>query len=211
MLTFYYSPGTCSLVTRIALEETGAEYHAQRIDIAAGEQHGEEFLRVNPHARVPALVTEAGAITENIAILNYLGDTFGAAGSVPVEDAFQRARCNQLLGWLASSVHIAFAQMFRPGRFSPDDAIHPGIVEGGRAALTSHFNELDDLCGAGWLVADQFTAADSYAAVFHRWATRAKFDMSVYPRWSSLVGRVIERPAVMRSLGQDELKPQEFA
>jgi len=211
MLNFYFSPGACSLVSHIALEEAGAEYRGQRIDLGAGEQHGEEFVRVNPHARVPALVTDEGTITENVAILNYLGDTFGAEGSVPRDSAYARAQCNQLLGWFASSVHVAFAQMFRPGRYSADDLIHAGIVEGGRAALTSYFNELDDLCGPGWLVAEQFTAADSYAAVFHRWATRAKFDMSVYPRWSSLVGRVIERPAVVRTLGQEELKADEFA
>lgn len=210
MLTFYYSPGACSLVSHIALEEAGAEYEGARLNLAQGDQHGEEFLRVNPHARVPALVTEQGTITENIAILNWIGDTYGAEGSVPVGDPLERARVNQLLGWFASTVHISFAQLFRPGRFSPDDAIHAAIQEGGRAALTSHFNELDDLCGAGWLAGDAFTAADSYAAVFYRWAVRAKFDMSVYPRWSSLVGRVIERPAVARSLEQEGLKPAEF-
>jgi glutathione S-transferase len=211
MLTFYHSPGACSLVSHIALEEAGADYDGVLLDFTKAEQHGEEFLRVNPHGRVPALVTDGGTITENIAILNWIGDTYGAEGSVPVEDAFARARTNQLLGWFASTVHVAFAQMFRPGRFSPDDAIHASITEGGRAALTSHFNELDDLCGASWLSGEQFTAADSYAAVFYRWATRAKFDMSVYPRWSSLVGRVIERPAVARSLDQEGLKLSDFA
>jgi len=211
MLTFYYSPGACSLVSHIALEEAGAEHEAVPLDFAKAEQHSEEFLRVNPHGRVPALVTDGGTITENVAILNWIGDTYGAEGSVPVDDAFARARANQLLGWFASTVHVAFAQLFRPGRFSPDDAIHAGITEGGRAALTSHFNELDDLCGAGWLAGERFTAADSYAAVFYRWATRAKFDMSVYPRWSSLVGRVIERPAVARSLDQEGLKLSDFA
>jgi len=211
MLTLYYAPGACSLVSHIALEEAGADYRPERIDLGQGEQHGEAFLAVNPHARVPALVTDQGTVTENVAILNYLGDTFGAEGSVPREDPMARARTNQLLGWFASSVHVAFAQMFRPARFSLLEEAHPAITEGGRAALTSHFNELDDLCGAGFLVADQFTAADSYAAVFHRWATRSKFDMSVYPRWSSLVGRVIERPAVVRALGQEELKADEFA
>lgn len=211
MLTLYYAPGTCSLVSHIALEEAEAEHRGVLVDLSKGEQHGAEFLAVNPHARVPALVTDEGTITENIAILNFLSDRFKAEGSVPRDDAFARAQCNQLLGWFASSVHIAFAQLFRPGRFSPDDALHSAITEGGRAALVSYFTELDDLCGPGWLVADQFTAADSYAAVFYRWATRARFDMSVYPRWSSLVGRVVERPAVLRSLGQEGLKAEDFA
>lgn len=210
MLTLYYSPGACSLVSHIALEEAGAPYEAVRIDLAAGEQHGEEFLRVNPHGRVPALVTDQGTVTENLAILNHVADRFGAEGSVPRGDAYLAARCNQLLSWCSSTVHVAFAQLFRPARFSPNDAVHDAIRDGGRAALTSHFNELDDLCGAGWLAGAGFTAADSYAATFHRWALRSGFDMSVYPRWASLTERVVQRPAVARSLEQEGLTPQDF-
>jgi glutathione S-transferase len=211
MLTLYYAPGTCSLVSHIALEEAGIEHEARRIDFMKNEQQSEDFLAVNPHGRVPALVTDQGTITENVAILNYLADTFGGEGSVPTGDPFARARANQLLGWFASSVHIAFAQMFRPNRFSPLDDAHQAINDGGRAALGSYFNELDDLCGAGFLVGEEFTAADSYAAVFYRWAKLKKFDMSVYPRWTALVSRVVERPAVVRALEKEGLKPTQFA
>jgi glutathione S-transferase len=211
MLTFYYSPGACSLVSHIALAEAEAPHDAVSVSLAKGEQHADEFLRINPHARVPALVTDVGTVTENIAILNYLADRFGADGSVPRGDPYRAARCNQLLSWCSSTVHVAFAQLFRPGRFSPDDAVHQAISDGGRAALVSHFTELDDLCGEGWLAGEQFTAADSYAAVFSRWALRSKFDMSVYPRWAALTRRVIERPAVVRSLEQEGLTAAEFA
>lgn len=211
MLILYYAPGACSLVSHIALHEADAAHEARRIDLAKGEQQGEEFLAVNPHGRVPALVTDGGTITQNVAILNYLADTFGGDGSVPTGDPYARARANQLLGWFASSVHIAFAQIFRPGRFSPLDEVHGAIGEGGRAALGSHFTELDDLCGSGWLAGDRFTAADSYAAVFHRWARLKDFDMSVYPRWTALVSRVVERPAVLRALEHEGLAPTDFA
>lgn len=211
MLTLHYAPGTCSLVSHIALHEADTPHEARRIDLAKGEQQGEEFLAVNPHGRVPALVTPQGTITENVAILNYLADSFGAEGSVPTDDPYARARANQLLGWFSSSVHIAFAQIFRPNRFSPLDEAHGAISDGGRAALGSHFNELDDLCGSGWLAGDGFTAADGYAAVFHRWARLRKFDMSVYPRWTALVSRVVERPAVVRALEKEGLKATDFA
>lgn len=211
MLTFYYAPGTCSLVSHIALHEAEAEHDARALDFAKGDQGSEEYLRVNPHGRVPALATDEGTITESVAILNYLGDSFGRDGSVPTGNPFARARANQLLGWFASSVHIAFAQMFRPNRFSPDDAAHQAINDGGRAALSSYFNELDDLCGDGWLAGSGFTAADSYAAVFHRWARLREFDMSVYPRWTALVSRVVERPAVLRALEHEGLKATDFA
>ena len=212
MTTLYYAPGTCALVTHIALEEAGAPYETVAIDFANGEQRSPEFLAINPHGRVPALVTEQGTITENLAILGYLADLHGAEGSIPRGDPFETARAMQLLSWLSGTVHgTAFAALFRPGRFSLDETVQKGISEGAHANLTSHFVELDDLCGPGWLAGESFTAADSYAAVFYRWARMAKFDLGLSPRWSSLVGRVIERPAVIKALGAEGLKLDQFA
>ena len=212
MLTLYSAPGTCSLVTHIALEETGAHYEVKLVDLMKGEHRRPEFLAVNPLARVPALVTDQGVINENLAILGYIADLHGAQGSIPRGDPLATAQAMQLLSWLSGTVHAAgFAALFRPVRFTPDVTLHPGIVEGARTALTSHFVELDDLCGPGWLAADSFTAADSYAAVFFRWARRAKFDLTPYPRWQALTQRVLARPAVQRSIEQDGLTVGEFA
>ncbi|NJC05422.1 glutathione S-transferase [Sphingomonas kaistensis] len=212
MLKLFYSPGACSLVTHIALHEAEAEHGAVRIDFAAGEQRTPDYLAVNPHGRVPALVTDEGTITENLAILGYLADRFGAPGSVPRGDAFKTAKAMQMLSWLSGTVHAtAFAALFRPARFTADESFHQGIKDGAHAALTSHFVELDDLCGDGWLAGDEYTAADSYAAVFYRWARAAKFDLTLYPRWTGLVSRVVERPAVVRAIAHEGLKIEQFA
>lgn len=212
MLKLYYSPGACSLVSHIALHEAEAEHETVRIDFASADQRTPEYLAVNPHGRVPALVTDEGTITENLAILGYLADSFGAPGSVPRGDAFKTAKTMQMLSWLSITVHAtAFAALFRPIRFSPDETLHPGIKEGAHAALTSHFVELDDLCGDGWLAGDDYTAADSYAAVFYRWARAGEFDLSLYPRWTGLVSRVVERPAVVRAIAHEGLKIEQFA
>lgn len=212
MLKLYYSAGACSLVTHIALHEAGAEHEAERVDFASNQQRSADYLAINPHGRVPALVTDQGTITENLAILGFIADSFGAPGSIPRGDAFQTARTMQLLSWLSGTVHAtAFAAMFRPARFTPDESLHPGIKEGGHANLSSHFVELDDLCGDGWLSGGDYTAADSYAAVFYRWARAAKFDLSLYPRWAALVGRVVERPAFLHAIGHEGLKLEQFA
>src|SRR5256885_1748402 len=54
-LKLYYSPGACSLVTHIALEEAGAVFEPLRIPIAEGGHLTPQYLAVNPHARLPAL------------------------------------------------------------------------------------------------------------------------------------------------------------
>jgi glutathione S-transferase len=210
MLKLFYSPGACSIVSHIALEEAGADYELVKVTLAEGEHLKPEYLAINPHARVPALATDQGVITENIAILNFLADEFGAAGSVPRGDPYAAARCNELLGWFSSSVHISFATIWRGSRFTSDESMWPALQSGGRSALEKHFAEIEDLCGEGWLVDGHFTAADSYAAIFYRWGRRIEMDMSGYTRWAALVARVLDRPAVQRVLDREGWQRSDF-
>ena len=210
MLKLFYSPGACSLVTHIALEETGSDYEAVRVMLADGEHLKPEFLAINPHARVPALANSHGVVTENIAILNLIADLFEAPGSVPRDDPVAAARCNELLGWFASSVHISFAQIWRGERFTDDQNLWPALKDGGTKALDKQFAEIEQRSGESWLVDGQFTAADSYALTFFRWGRRIGMDMGRYPAWAALMRRVLERPAVQRALEQEGLKPEEF-
>lgn len=210
MLRLFYSPGACSLVTHIALEEAGADYEAVKVMLAEGEHLKPDYLAINPHARVPALANGHGIVTENIAILNLVADIFEAPGSVPRDDPFAAARCNELLGWFASSVHIAFAQIWRGKRFTDDEGLWPAIKEGGLKALEKHFAEIEQRSGESWLVEGRFTAADSYALTFFRWGRRIGMDMGGYAAWAALNRQVLERPAVQRVIESEGLKAEEF-
>ena len=64
----------------VALEELGLPYTVHSIDLAAGEQKTEAFLRLNPNGRIPAIVDrDAGhfAVFESGAILVYLAQKSG--------------------------------------------------------------------------------------------------------------------------------------
>jgi glutathione S-transferase len=210
MLKLYYSPGACSLVPHIALEEAGVEFTPLRIPIADGGHLTPEYLAINPHARLPALGTDDGIITENIAVLNFIADRCGTPGSVPRGDPYAAARCNELLGWFSSSVHIAFAEVWRGGRFTDDEELWPALEAGGRKVLRQQFDEIEALCVDQWLVPAGFSAADSYALTFLRWARRIGFDIGRYPSWSALAARALDRPAVQRALVREGLKVEEF-
>src|SRR5256885_6451987 len=122
MLKLFYSPGACSLVPHIALEETGAEFETVRVTLAQGEHLKPEYLSINPQARVPALATDGGVITENLAILHFIAGVCRSAGSIPVHDVHAAARVTELLSWFASSVHVAFAEVWRGSRFTDDES-----------------------------------------------------------------------------------------
>ena len=210
MLKLFHSPGACSLVPHVALEEAGTDFEAVRVTLAQGEHLKPEYLAINPHARVPALATNRGTITENIAIVNYIADRFGAAGSVPRGDEFTAAKCNELLGWFSSTVHIGFAQVWRPGRFTRNENLHQPIIDGGRENLIQQFAEIEGMAGDGWLAGSHFSAADSYALTFFRWGNRIGFDMKNYPKWAALNRRLLDQPSVRRAIEKEGLATAEF-
>jgi glutathione S-transferase len=200
MLKLFHSPGACSLVPHIALEEASAEFEAVRVMLAEGEHLKPEYLAINPHARVPALATEQGTITENVAIINYIAD----------RDAYVAGKCNELLGWFSSTVHVTFALIWRAGRFTDDESIHPRIQEYGRKILVGQFEEIEGQVGDGWLVGDSFTAADSYALTFFRWGRRIGMDMKAFPKWAALNRRLLAEPSVQRVVEKEGLGTELF-
>ena len=132
MLTLYYAPGACSLASHIVLEESGEKYEGKRVDLAKGEQRTEAYLKIHPLGRVPALLLDNGEpLTENTAILPYLGKRFG----LWPKDALAEAKALSLIGYFASSVHPAHAHISRPERYATDTAMFPNIQEQGTQDL----------------------------------------------------------------------------
>lgn len=83
MLQLYHFAGAYSRVTMNALEEIDLDYADEAVNLRQGLQGSEEYLRVNPKGKVPALVADGFAITENPAILTYLHQTYPEARLLP--------------------------------------------------------------------------------------------------------------------------------
>src|SRR3984893_7320769 len=122
MFTLYYAVNTCSLATPIALEDAGAEYELRRIDFARTEQQSPDYLKVNPKARVPALVTPSGILTETPAMLAFIAQSFPEAKLAPLNDAFAFAEVQAFNSYLCSTVHVAHAHKGRGYRWATDEA-----------------------------------------------------------------------------------------
>jgi glutathione S-transferase len=114
-MKLYYAPGACSLAPHIALEEVGAPFELSRVDFGTNQQTSAEYLRINPKARVPALVDGDWVLTEAPAILRYIAARHPAAGLWPWEPR-EEARCAEWLNWLSSTIQIAFGHVRRADR-----------------------------------------------------------------------------------------------
>ena len=83
-MKLYFAPHTCALASHIALEQAGADYETVRVDFKTNAQRTPEYMKINPKARVPALVTDRGILTETPAILAFVAQRFPQAGLAPL-------------------------------------------------------------------------------------------------------------------------------
>lgn len=204
MITLYHSPGACSLAAHIVLEEIGAPFEAKRVAIAEGEHLTPDYLAINPHARVPALTDGAFVLTESPAILSYLGHRFPEAGLLDLKDLEKLGRTEELLGFFSSSVHVAFAQIWRATRFAEGEAAREDVIAVGRTAVSGYCDELEEVAGGGdWIVGGRYSIADPYMLVFYRWGRLIGLDMAAYPGWTRHKEAMMGRPAVQRALARE--------
>src|SRR5687768_5275791 len=101
MLTFYYNPRGCSVGSPLGLEETGAPYEKRPTLLPKGEHKTEAYLKVNPKGKVPALDVDGRIITENTAILTYLGRRYAEKKLLPT-DPIEEAQCIANMAWFSN-------------------------------------------------------------------------------------------------------------
>jgi glutathione S-transferase len=210
VLRLFYSPGACSLVPHIALEEAGVEFDAVRKTIADKAHRQPEYLAINPRGLLPALEADGGVVTENIAILAYIGHRWPESGQLPLDDIPALARAFELLSFFATTVHHGgFGPIYR--------ALAAGLerpeadVAADRERLRGLFVEIDALLAPGpWLLGDRYSLADPYPLTFLRWARRLELDVAEHRHWTEHARRMVERPAVQRALAREGLDVTEF-
>ena len=82
-IDLYYWPTPNGWKATIILEETGLPYKLVPVDITSGDQFEQEFLRISPNNKIPAIVDPEGpdgepmSLAESGAILIYLAEKSG--------------------------------------------------------------------------------------------------------------------------------------
>jgi glutathione S-transferase len=204
MMTLYFSPGACSLASHIGLEETGVPYELKPILLAKGQQRTDEYLKINPRGKVPALSVNGKVLVENTAILTYLSRRFPEKKLLPSDPA-EEARCIGTMCWFSSIVHPSYQRSHRPERFAEGEAAQAAVKENGRKMFWANLQEIDGMIQANdWIMGRDFTAVDGYALVFYGWASRSGFpvqELGAYTAWQE---RMMNRPSVRKSVESEQ-------
>ena len=94
---------------RVAFNLKGVQPQEHNVNIDAGEQRSDAFLKINPMGAIPALVDRDPGqsptpLTQSLAILEFLDETYAAPPLLPA-DAHGRARVRSLAAMLAADTH----------------------------------------------------------------------------------------------------------
>jgi GSH-dependent disulfide-bond oxidoreductase len=212
-IDLYYWPTPNGKKVTIFLEEVGLPYNLTPVDITAGGQFDEEFLRISPNNKMPAIVDSEGpdgepiSVFESGAILLYLAEK---TGRFMPSSPRQRYEALQWLMFQVSSVGPMLGQAHHFRGYAPEEIPY---------AVDRYTNEAARLYGVmdSRLSEVEYFVDDDYSIV----------DMAIYPwvashkrqgqkiedfpnlrRWYEAIGK---RPAVRRAMevGEELRRPIE--
>ena len=94
---------------RVALNLKGVQALEHNVNLDAGEQRSDAFLKINPMGAIPALIDRSPGqsetpLTQSLAILEFLDETYPTPALLPA-DAHGRARVRSLAAMLAADTH----------------------------------------------------------------------------------------------------------
>lgn len=186
----------------IMLEEIGAEYTAHPINIGKGDQFADDFLKISPNNKIPAIVDQDGpngkpyALFESGAILMYLADK---ADRLLPKDPVKRYDAIQWLMFQMGSIGPMLGQAHHFNKYAPEKIDY--AVKRYENEANRLYGVMDRRLGATeFLAGNDYSIADIATWPWLRSAETQGVNINDYPnvrRWFELIG---ERENVKKGL-----------
>lgn len=203
-LRFYTNPMSRARITRWMLEETGLPYDEVQLEFGTSMK-SPDFLAINSMGKVPALLHDGVAITENAAICLHLADLVPALGLLPPPGTPERGACYRWM--LFASPLEFFITARRHGTVAPS-------MEAGYGNEADLLRTLESaVAGKQYVVGDRFTVADLYLSAFINYYIQIG-ELAPTPVLQDYAMPHLQRPAAKRAnaradaLAQPVSKPE---
>jgi len=175
-----------------ALLEMGLEY-----EYVAASPRSDEIRALNPSGKIPVLLVGDDAITDSVAIIQYLADKHGTL-TFPA-GTMQRAHQDSFTQFACDEIDVTLWTAARNSFILPEERRVPAIKETLRWEFARSMRVLSQRLGDNkYLMGDVFTVADIVTVHSGTWARNANFTIGA-PNVGAYIDRVIERPAYKRA------------
>ncbi|NQW01213.1 MAG: glutathione S-transferase N-terminal domain-containing protein [Rhodospirillales bacterium] len=205
MIDFYYAPTPNGWKVAIMLEECGLSYTTHLLRLAEGDQFAEDFLKISPNAKIPALVDHAPApaygsapvsVFESGAILMYLAEK---TDRFMPTDAIGRKQALEWLFWQVGNQGPMAGQLSHFVNYAP-----PGEQSYGRKRYGGEYERnlavLErQLDGKAYILSD-YSICDMIAFPWVFIAKPLTASLDNFPQVAAWRERLKQRPAVINAI-----------
>lgn len=157
-ILFYVSLSPPARAALITAREIGLDIEVKHVDMSKGEQRSENFKKINPMGKVPALVDGETSVWDSHAICIYLCEKFAENDSLYPKDFLKRTQVNQILFFEASFLFQRLYEILIPLYFG----LHKEIPRNKIAEVHEAFTIIESFFGHGknYICGDEMTIAD---------------------------------------------------
>jgi glutathione S-transferase len=202
MYQLHYFPSNANAAPHMVLEELGQKYDLVLVDRARNAQKSNDYLKINPNGRIPALVDGDLVLFESAAIVLHLIDRHPEAGLAPEVGTQERAKFYQWIVFLTNSLQEELMIWQYPDRLTGTDAAATEVVKHGAEQRAGDYLDVIEqhLKANGPLfLGEILTAADFYLVMLARWARPMANPPRSRPNIARLLDFVTALPSVRRA------------
>jgi GSH-dependent disulfide-bond oxidoreductase len=223
MIDLYYYTSPNARKVLIALEELGLPYRIRWTDISEGDQFTEEYLKINPNAKIPAITDHEGpggqpvTLFESAAILLYLADK---TGRLMPTDPVRRWEATCWLIWQVASHGPMAGQAAHFISHAPKQGFHDEYATTRyQREITRIYQVLERRLSEEDYLAGEFSMADIACFPWVRVAAGHGIDLTDFPAISRWAGRISARASAKVRIddpreakaAKREYTPEQFA
>ena len=207
---YSYWRSSASYRVRIALELKGLDYDYLPVHLVqdGGVQYSAAYREINPQSRVPTLETPAGVLTQSMAIMEWLEETYPEPALLP-GDAYARAQLRGMAQLLVADIqplqNLSVTSYLRDAVHADEAAVKLWLhhwVSRGLSALESLLVRLPvsgEFClGATPTLADVCLVPQCYSA------RRFGVELSAWPRIARIEQACAVLPAFQRAAPEQQ-------
>ncbi|MER9371753.1 glutathione S-transferase family protein [Mesorhizobium sp. M0491] len=188
-------------IVRLVLAEKGIDYELVPVDVFAAEGVPAWYFEHHPFGRIPAFEHDGFRLFETSAIARYVDEVFDGPALQATEPR-GRATMNQIIGILDAYAYRSMVwdvAVERLEKEAPDEA----LIAGGLHQAETALRVLAALKAPGpWLLGDQLTLADLYAAPIIAYFVKVSEGQKVLAEFPDILDwytRIAARPSFVRT------------
>lgn len=205
MLTFYYSTGTCSTVTHIALKAAGLPFEGVEVSWQR-KKNVEELAKVSSLGQVPVLVKDGSVLTQVAATLEFIADQVPEKSLLPKNGTWERAQANRWLAYISSDLQKAFGPFWTVSYMTQNTEAQSDIKKFALDNLQKQLAYVDNaLEGKDFLLGKEHCLVDVYLFVVVGWCKYQNIKTSPFKNLHAFMKRMNEFSLVQKVLKEEGL------